>query len=104
MKRMIIRADDLGYCEAVNYGIEKSVREGIVRCAGLMPNMESAAHGVGADGVMVMICHPGYVDDYLLKTSLLTTRRAEELAMLISKETKQWLGEHGICLVRYDQL
>lgn len=44
--RLVIRADDIGYSEAVNYGIEKSVKEGIVRSAGLMPNMPAAAHGI----------------------------------------------------------
>lgn len=44
--RLIVRADDIGYSEAVNYGIEKSVKEGIVRSAGLMPNMPAAAHGL----------------------------------------------------------
>lgn len=43
---MVIRADDIGYCEAVNYGIEKSVRDGLIRSAGLMPNMPYAEHGV----------------------------------------------------------
>ncbi len=45
-KRMIVRSDDLGYSEAVNYGIAKTVKQGIVRSVGLMPNMEAAAHGV----------------------------------------------------------
>ena len=45
MIRIIIRADDIGYCEAVNYGIEKSVRDGLIRSAGLMPNMPYAQHG-----------------------------------------------------------
>ena len=44
--QLIVRADDIGYSEAVNYGIEKSVKEGIVRSAGLMPNMPAAAHGL----------------------------------------------------------
>lgn len=44
--RLIIRADDIGYSEAVNYGIEKSVKEGLIRSAGLMPNMPAAAHGL----------------------------------------------------------
>lgn len=44
--QFIVRADDIGYSEAVNYGIEKSVKEGIVRSAGLMPNMPAAAHGL----------------------------------------------------------
>lgn len=46
MKKMIIRADDLGYCEAVNFGIAKTVKEGLVSSVGLMPNMSAAAHGV----------------------------------------------------------
>lgn len=45
-ERILIRADDLGYSEAVNYGIEKTVRKGLVRSVGLMPNMPAAAHGV----------------------------------------------------------
>ena len=36
--RLIVRADDLGYSEAVNYGIEKSIKDGIVHSVGLMPN------------------------------------------------------------------
>lgn len=45
-KRLLIRADDLGFCEAVNYGIQRAVRQGVVRSVGLLPNMEAAAHGV----------------------------------------------------------
>ena len=44
--RLIVRADDLGYSEAVNYGIEKSIKDGIVHSVGLMPNMPAAAHGL----------------------------------------------------------
>ncbi len=46
MKKLVIRADDIGYSEAVNYGIMKSVKDGLVRSAGLMPNMPYAAHGL----------------------------------------------------------
>lgn len=46
MKRILIRADDLGYCEAINYGIAKSVREGIIRSVGVMPNMPDVQHGL----------------------------------------------------------
>ncbi|MCH4207301.1 MAG: ChbG/HpnK family deacetylase [Solobacterium sp.] len=45
MIKLIIRADDIGYSEAVNYGIEKTVREGLIRSAGLMPNMPASVHG-----------------------------------------------------------
>ncbi|MBR3348674.1 MAG: ChbG/HpnK family deacetylase [Solobacterium sp.] len=43
---LVIRADDIGYSEAVNYGIEKSIRDGLIRSAGVMPNMPYAEHGV----------------------------------------------------------
>ena len=46
MKRLILRADDLGYCQAVNYAIERTVKEGIIGSVGLMPNMPDAAHGL----------------------------------------------------------
>lgn len=46
MKRILVRADDLGFSEAVNYGIAKSVREGIIRSVGVMVNMPAARHGL----------------------------------------------------------
>lgn len=46
MKRLILRADDLGFSEAVNYGIEKTVRDGLIKSVGLMTNMPASAHGV----------------------------------------------------------
>ncbi len=46
MKKLVIRADDLGYSYAVNLGIVRAVREGLVRSVGLMPNMPEAARGL----------------------------------------------------------
>lgn len=46
MKRILVRADDLGYSEGVNYGIAQSVQHGIIRSVGVMPNMPAAAHGL----------------------------------------------------------
>ena len=46
MNKILVRADDLGYSESVNYGINRAVRSGIVRSVGVMPNMEWAEHGV----------------------------------------------------------
>lgn len=45
MRQLLIRADDIGYSYAVNLGIARSVNEGLVRSAGLMPNMPEAARG-----------------------------------------------------------
>lgn len=46
MKKILVRADDLGYSEGVNCGIAKSVKEGIIRSVGVMPNMEAVTHGL----------------------------------------------------------
>lgn len=46
MKRLLIRADDLGFSEGINYGIEKTVKEGLIKTVGIMTNMPAAAHGV----------------------------------------------------------
>ncbi len=46
MKQLLIRADDLGYSYAVNLGIVRSVREGLVRSVGLMPNMPETGRGL----------------------------------------------------------
>lgn len=45
MRQLLIRADDIGFSYAVNLGLARSVNEGIVRSAGLMPNMPEAARG-----------------------------------------------------------
>lgn len=45
MKRILVRADDLGYSEGVNYGIAQSVQHGIIRSVGVMPNMPAAHMG-----------------------------------------------------------
>jgi predicted glycoside hydrolase/deacetylase ChbG (UPF0249 family) len=45
MTKLIFRADDLGFTEAVNYGILKTIQDGVVTAAGMMPNMPAARHG-----------------------------------------------------------
>lgn len=44
MKKLIVNADDFGYCEAVNYGIIKGFRDGIIRSTTLMCNMPGFDH------------------------------------------------------------
>lgn len=46
MKKLLIRADDLGFSEAVNYGIAKTVRDGVIRNCGVMVNMDATEHAV----------------------------------------------------------
>ncbi|MDE7244593.1 MAG: ChbG/HpnK family deacetylase [Oscillospiraceae bacterium] len=252
MKKILIRADDLGWTEAINYGIAKSVIDGIIRSVGLMPNMPAARHGLellrdsqvclgqhtnicvgrpltdparipsicqedgslkpsrayreaakrgedfvvldevvleieaqyrrfveltgqqphyfeghavaspnffkgleivaeryglpllpfvmdgpvrfrstslymsmdsmlpnydpfeslktaalrdyGPEGCCMFICHPGYLDDEILRTSSLTIPRTKEVAMAIAPETRRWLNENSIEVVTYNDL
>lgn len=46
MKKILVRADDLGYSEGVNCGIAKAVIDGIIKSVGVMPNMPSVEHGL----------------------------------------------------------
>lgn len=43
--KLIMRADDLGFSEGVNYGIQKAIVDGVITSVGMMPNMKSAQHG-----------------------------------------------------------
>lgn len=43
--KVILRADDLGFSEGVNYGILKTVEQGPIRTVGLMVNMQATQHG-----------------------------------------------------------
>lgn len=45
MRELIVRADDLGLSEAVNYGIYSSVSNGIVTAVGIMVNMIEVFNG-----------------------------------------------------------
>lgn len=46
MKKIIVRADDLGYSKGINYGIFEAVSSGIINNVGVMVNMENTPHGV----------------------------------------------------------
>lgn len=55
-------------------------------------------------GCYLYVCHPGYLDDYLLRHTSLTTARADEVEMLCDPATRQWLAEHDFVLVSYETL
>lgn len=65
---------------------------------------KAALQDVGADACVMMVCHPGYLDDFILKTSSLTIPRTLEVAMAIAPATKAWLAENNIQVVTYDDL
>ncbi|MGT2785555.1 ChbG/HpnK family deacetylase [Streptococcus merionis] len=45
-KKLLLRADDLGYSEAVNLGIVKALDGGLIKSLGVMVNMPATKHGV----------------------------------------------------------
>ncbi|OUP09727.1 ChbG/HpnK family deacetylase [Collinsella sp. An2] len=46
MKRLLLRADDLGYSDGVNCGIAAAVGAGLIRTVGVMTNMPTAESGL----------------------------------------------------------
>ena len=46
-----------------------------------------------SDGeTVVFVCHPGYLDRFILENSSLTTDRTKEVDALIDPELRAWLG------------
>ena len=39
MKKIMVRADDLGFSKAINYGIYETLKNGVIRNIGFMVNM-----------------------------------------------------------------
>ncbi len=52
----------------------------------------------------MFICHPGYIDDYLMDHSSLVTPRPKEVAMLTDPAMKAWLDEHHVQLITYSDI
>lgn len=46
MKQILLRADDLGYSRAVNYGIYDAIDNGVINNVGIMVNMPSTKQGL----------------------------------------------------------
>lgn len=55
-------------------------------------------------GMCMFVCHPGYLDAYIMRTSSLLGPRTLEVEMACSQETKNWLKENDIEVVTYDDL
>ena len=52
----------------------------------------------------VFVCHPGYLDNYILNNSSLTINRTKEVAMLCDPDIRQWLENQRVQLIRYSDL
>lgn len=56
------------------------------------------------DGYAVMVCHPGYLDDYILKHSTLTIPRTKEVTMLTDPAIQEWVNQNSIELITYEEV
>ncbi|MDV7757527.1 ChbG/HpnK family deacetylase [Liquorilactobacillus mali] len=66
--------------------------------------LKRAARTQYTDGYSMMVCHPGYLDNYILTHSSLTIPRTQEVAMLTDPHMQTWLQEHDIKLITYDKV
>lgn len=53
---------------------------------------------------LMVVCHPGYLDQEILDVSSLTMPRPKEVQMAISKEVKDFLKENDIEAITYDNV
>ena len=56
------------------------------------------------DGFNMMVCHPGYLDQYILSVSSLTHPRVLETDFLTSEELKKYVEDNHIHLYTYDEV
>lgn len=82
-------------------GIMESMQPGYDPYAAL----KRAATGDWGENVCPMlVCHPGYIDDYLLTHGILIQPRPKEVAMLCDSSVSQWLEQQNVRLITYDDL
>ncbi len=65
---------------------------------------KAALKDYGPNGCGMFVCHPGYLDAYILRTSSMTIPRALEVEMACGEETKNWLKEHDVQVITYDDI
>jgi predicted glycoside hydrolase/deacetylase ChbG (UPF0249 family) len=65
---------------------------------------QAALADYGPGGCCMFVCHPGYLDDFILRTSSLTIPRTQEVAMACDPDTRQWLAENEVEVITYDDL
>lgn len=52
----------------------------------------------------MLVCHPGYLDGYILKNSSLTIPRPMEVDMACDPNTRKFIEELVVKLITYDDL
>jgi predicted glycoside hydrolase/deacetylase ChbG (UPF0249 family) len=77
-----------------------SMREDYNPAESLQQNLLQAQDG----DCVIFVCHPGYLDAYILDNSSLRTPRPREVAMLTDPDMEEWLDNHHIQRVTYYDL
>lgn len=54
--------------------------------------------------IPIMVCHPGYLDAYILKTSSLLAPRTLEVEMALAKDLKEELENSGVEFITYREI
>lgn len=67
-------------------------------------SLKAELSGAEEGGCYLYVCHPGYLDAYLLKHSSLTLARADEVDMLCDPSIGAWIAEMGFVSVTYNAL
>lgn len=63
--------------------------------------LKDAVENAHTDMPNVFVCHPGYLDAYLLQTSSLTVNRAKKVEMLCNPALREWLIQQKVQLITY---
>ena len=68
-------------------------------------SIRRAVEGMADGETVVFVCHPGYLDNFILQNSSLTTPRAREVDALIDPELRAWLeSQPDLRLIDYRDL
>lgn len=65
--------------------------------------METAQKDFG-NQIPIMVCHPGYIDEYLMQTSTLVKPRPLEVEMALNADLKEKLEDIGVELISYCEI
>ena len=66
--------------------------------------LKQAVRDAREDMPNVFVCHPGYLDAYLLDHSSLTVNRTKEVEMLCDPSVREWLNAADVQLISYDDI
>ena len=79
---------------------------GTKEAVAIVPKVAARLAQARADGeTVVFVCHPGYLDRFILESSSLTTDRTKEVDALIDPELRAWLeAQDDLRLIDYRDL